>query len=174
MRLARSLFSSVVVAGLVVGIGGCGGKGKGAGAAGSPSAGGGDRLPWEAALTEGASFTLKDTLDESGTPHTVTVRVAAVENDGAARVYRLDWGDNSLGPTTLRVENGVVTIDDAAPPAMKEPFVPPGADHTCYGEDLSNPDGCEDICDADLCLSPAGIVGVSMLYAPGYSVYAAE
>lgn len=182
MRIARSLFSSLVVAGLVVGIAGvagCGGKGKGAGTAGNTGGGGstaagGDRLPWEVALTVGATFTLKDTLDESGAPDTVTVKVAAVETEGAARIYRLDWGDNSLGPTTLRVENGVVTVNDAAPAAMKEPFEPPSTDYTCYGEDLSNPDGCEDVCDADLCLSPDGIVGVSMLYAPGYSIYAAE
>jgi hypothetical protein len=174
MRIARSLFSSLVVAGLVVGVTACGGKGKGAGTAGTGTAAAGDRLPWEAALTVGATFIMKDTLDESGSPETVTVKVAAVETAGAARIYRLDWGDNSLGPTTLRVENGVVTVNDAAPTAMKEPFEPPSTDTTCYGEDLSNPDGCEDVCDADLCLSPDGIVGVSMLYAPGYSIYAAE
>lgn len=170
---------AVVVAAVVVAGGACGGSSKGpatAGNGGGPGGHGGGlaaRLPWEAALTEGATFTLGNQVPESGDA-SVTVKVVAVEEDGGARVYRLDWGEGDMGPTQLRVEGTTVTVGDARAEDMKAPFARPGSDTICYGADYSNPEGCDDVCDADLCLSPAGIVGVSGLYAPGYGIYGDE
>lgn len=163
----------IVMFGLMVGLVACVAKSKGTVASGSGTATSDDHLPWEAALSQGAHFDLvpDPALGSDGVP--VTVTVTEVAADGGARVYTLDWGGESNGPTTLRVDHGVVTINDAAPEKMKDPFTPPtGA--TCYGEDFSNPEGCEDVCDADLCLSDAGIVGVDGLYAPDYSMYVAQ
>ena len=159
---------------LVIAVAACGGKpasstspGNG-GAAPSPA-----RLPWEAALTTGATFTLQDDTgegDEAGEP--LVIKVTAVEDHGAERVYRLDWGPAGTGPSRIVVRDGVVLLGDATPEDMQEPFENPMG--TCYGEDFSNPDGCDDVCDANLCLSTDGIVSVDGLYAPGYGAYLAR
>lgn len=177
MRTSLTISSFVVVSGLVAGLAACGGKSRGPVSNGGGGGGGaaGERLPWEAALTVGAHFELIDDLggpDQAPLPVTVT----AVEQDGAARIYRLHWGgpedEGANGPTTIRVEGTAVTINDAKLEDMQAPFPPEDGDAICYGEDMSNPGGCDDICDANLCLSPtAGIVSVYGLYAPGYSSY---
>jgi hypothetical protein len=175
--IMRSSFLSTVVFGLVIAA--CGGKGTGpAPISGGGGGGGGgtetaDLLPWEAALSQGATFELvvdPELESEEMSAGPVTATVTQVETDGGARVYHLDWGEGSNGPTTIRVDHGVVTLNDAKPADMKEPFTPPGG-ATCYGEDMSNPDGCDDVCDADLCMGDAGIVSVDGLYAPDYSMY---
>jgi hypothetical protein len=168
---------SLIVGVLVVGLAACGGKGKGAVAngGGGGGGGGGARLPWEAALKQGASFTLQEDIEGGDSPP-VTVTVTAVEEAGAARVYRLSWGeDGAGGPSSIRVEGATVTINDAKAEDMQEPWTQEGGDATCYGEDMSNPEGCEDVCDAHLCISPTdGIVSVFGLYAPNYSSFSAR
>ena len=126
------------------------------------------KLPWEAALTVGAAFTLVDEIEESG-GEPVTVKVANVEDKGSERVYTLDWGEGANGPTAIIVRGNLVLINDAKPEAMQEAFDTPMG--TCYGEDFSNPDGCDDVCDAHLCMNDTGIVSVDGLYAPGYGMY---
>jgi len=121
------------------------------------------RLPWEARLTKGARFQLRDTISDDGDP--ISVTVTSVEESGDSRVYHLKWSD--MGPSTVTVRGSSVLIDDADVKRMKEPFVE--SDGTvCYGEDFSDPEGeCENVCDADLCFHPKhGIVKVAGLYAP--------
>ena len=44
-----------------------------------------------------------------------------------------------------------------------------------FAQDFSNPMGCDDVCDAQLCFSrEGGIVAVGGLYAPNYLPYAAR
>lgn len=154
----------------------CGGKS-------SPSTGGtgpapaGDRLPWEASLTTGASFTLA-VESEGGEPAPgeypdITIKVTNVEDTGAERVYSLEWGEGNMGPSKIVVRGTTVLVGDADEAAMQDPWEVPGG-IWCYAEDYSNPDGCEDVCDAALCLSTAGIVQASGLYTPGYMPYAAK
>jgi hypothetical protein len=168
--------SPLVVSLVVVGLAACGGKSKepATPSGGGGGGGGGDRLAWEAALTQGARFELVEDL-EGGSGEPTSVTVTAVEQDGAARVYRLQWGDGegSNGPSVIRVEGTTVTINDASAASMQEPWEQPGG-LTCYGEDMSNPEGCEDICDANICFSADGIQSVFGLYAPGYSSYSAK
>lgn len=159
---------------LVVAVAACGGKSSTSTTSNTTPegpAGGGAKLPWEAAMTVGASFTLHDTIDESG-GEPVTVKVANVEESGGERVYTLEWSDGGNGPQKVRVRGNLVLINDATPENMQEAFDGPAG--TCYGEDFSNPDGCEDICDAHLCFDASGIIGVDGLYAPGYSIYEAQ
>ena len=168
MRL--TLISSVLFLGLAA----CGGSSKGHAVHAGP---GGDdpgqRLPWEATLTQGARFELHEDLEGNG--ETVVATVAAVELDGAARVYRLDWGEGGAGPSVIRVEGTTVTINDAKASDMQAPYDQEKGDGTCYGEDFSNPDGCEDVCDASICISPTdGIVSVFGLYAPNAASYSAH
>ena len=160
---------------LAIGLAACGKSRPAVSNAGNGGGGGGTTLPWEAALKQGASFTMQEDLEGGGSPP-VTVTVTAVETDGAARVYRLSWGEEGAnGPSEIRVEGTTVTINGASAGAMQEPFVEEGGDATCYGEDMSNPEGCEDICDAHLCISPTdGIVSVFGLYAPNYSSFSAR
>ena len=175
-----SLAISSVLLALVVAGGACGGKAKARATTGSSTGGGGgagDQLPWEAALTSGATFELGSDLDvEDGGGEPVTVTVAGVDRDGAARIYRLEWSDGGNGPTSIRVKGGKVTIGDAKLADMQEPWQnPTTGDATCYAEDLSNPDGCDDICDASLCLSPTGgITEVFGRYAPGHGSYSSR
>jgi hypothetical protein len=181
MRRSLAISSTVVTAlagllslGLVAA---CGGKGK---ADTTPAGHGGPsalaaRLPWEIALVQGATFTLRSELEDDDGVESVTLKVTAVEEDGGARVYRLDWGEEGAnGPAQLRVEGSTVTVGDAKPEDMQEPYSPPGGDTICYGADYSNPEGCEDVCDASLCLGSTGIVEVTGLYAPNYGMYSAE
>ena len=172
MRMSLAM-SSVLVLGAALGA--CGGKAKPA--IGTASGGGadtGDRLPWEARLTTGARFEMfGDLEDDSGEDGSrLVVTVTGVEQDGAARVYKLDWGEEGNGPASIRVEGTQVTVGDAKAADMQDPWEAEGGGATCYAEDLSNPDGCDDICDASLCISPQdGIVSVFGLYAPGYGMY---
>ena len=177
MRTLATLSSTILV---VLGLTACGGKAKGP--VGNGGGGGGRtaaRLPFEAALTVGAEFVLYQTngdMSDDGQGDGVppaAVKVTAVEEDGGARVYRLAWTENTNGPDTIRVEGTQVTIGSASAAEMKEPWAPPGGgDTVCYGADFSNPDGCDDVCDADLCLGSAGVEQVTGLYAPNYSSYA--
>ncbi len=175
--LPTSLLSSSLVAVLALALGACGGKGKPATTT-TGGGSGGDQLPWEARLTPGARFELASDLErEDGeAPAPITVTVTAVERDGAARVYKLDWGEEgSNGPTSIRVDGTQVTIGEAAAADMQDPWEAEGGGATCYAEDYSNPDGCDDICDASLCISPTdGIVSVFGLYAPGYGIFSAR
>ncbi len=154
-RLALSLLLFVAA---------CGGK---AGSVNTP--GGSGRLPWEGALTMGAAFTLQEEIGEGGEP--VVVKVTGVSDRGAERVYSLEWSAGQ-GPGRIVVRGGVVLLGDAKPDDMKAPFV--GPSEICYGEDFSNPDGCDDVCDANLCLTSAGVISVDGLYAPGYGAYVAR
>jgi hypothetical protein len=155
----------------------CGGKsstGPGPGPGPAPS---GDRLPWEASLTTGATFTLAVKLEadggEEGEYKDLIIKVTNVEGKGNERVYSLDWGDHG-GPSKIVVRGKTVLVGDAEPAAMQEPWEVPGG-IMCYAEDFSNPDGCEDVCDASLCLAEGrGIVSASGQYTPGYMVYAAK
>ncbi len=172
MRVSPVISSAVLV---VLGLAGCGGKAKGpvgnaAGAGGGHKLG--DRLPWEATLTVGATFELVseigDAADEDGP---LTVTVTAIEPHSDARIYRLDWS-NGDGPTTVTVEDGEVTVGDSAYSEMQPPWPDHDTDATCYGADYSNPEGCDDVCDASLCLSPTrGILSVNGLYAPNYGMF---
>ncbi len=162
----------------IVALAGCGGgtrpatlDGTAVGNASPGDAPATDRLPWEDTLTVGARFTLVGDDDGSGTAPRIEVAVSAIEQDGATRIYRLSWGDDDGGPPEIRVSAGTVTIGDATAADMKPPLVTDtGA--ICHGADFSNPDGCDDICDADLCLSAtAGITEISGLYAPGQGSY---
>ncbi|MCE9576316.1 MAG: hypothetical protein K8W52_24425 [Deltaproteobacteria bacterium] len=127
-------------------------------------------LPWEAALTTGKRFELV-VSGTGGGGESIAVTVASVEDHGDTRVYHLSWGEGSQAPTTITVHGDKVLIGDAKPEEMKEPS--DQGDMTCYGADYSNPEGCDDVCDADLCLSPAGIVGLDGLYAPNYDMFRA-
>jgi hypothetical protein len=164
------------LAALGLNVAGCGGSRKPAAAPATTAGGtGGARLPWEASLTAGASFTLHNQIPEATYDLPVTVEVLSVEDDGGARVYRLEWGEGGNGPSTIRVAGTTVTLGDAGPEAMQEPWPGDDADTTCYAEDFSNPDGCEDVCDAGLCLSATrGVVAVTGLYAPNYGLYGAR
>jgi hypothetical protein len=46
----------------------------------------------------------------------------------------------------------------------------------CFGEAIDpGPDGCEDICFAEMCVSPdKGLVEIEGLWAPGYSIFEAD
>ncbi|KAB2909718.1 MAG: hypothetical protein F9K40_03680 [Kofleriaceae bacterium] len=139
-------------------------------------AGGGAKLPWEAAFTAGATFTLVDGMtagapeDEAGEP--LTIEITHVEDKGNERVYTLAWSDAGNGLEKIVVRDGVVLFNDTKPEDMQEPFETPVG--MCYGEDLSNPDGCDDVCDGHICMDATGIVTISGLYAPGYSEYVAK
>lgn len=161
---------------VVCAVAACGGK-SGTSSSGSgtgPEAPAGKRFAWEASLTTGATFTLvpDEGFDDAGTGE-VIVKVTNVEDKGAERVYSLDWGDHS-GPGQIVVRGEQVLIGGAAAADMQEPWDMPGG-ILCYAEDFSNPDGCEDVCDASLCLAEgSGIVAVSGLYAPDYLPYTAK
>jgi len=134
-----------------------------------------DALPWEAALTAGARFELvRDAeFDEGGEPaEPLVVTVESVDVADGARVYHLDGGSTV---TQIVVRGAQVLLNEAAPADMVEPytdhFMP---DVTCYAEDFSNPDGCDDVCEAELCLGPSGIIRISGLYAPNYLPYLAR
>lgn len=131
-------------------------------------------LPWEARLTVGARFELWQEFDtEEALPSPLVVTVSKVESVDGARIYHLDWSDDPNGPDRVVVRDGVVTIGEATPEQMKEPFRPSDGAMICYGQDFSNPDGCDDVCDADLCLDAEhGVLTVSGLYAPGYIQFA--
>lgn len=149
---------------------GCGGKAKGP----VGTAAGAGRLPWEAALTLGARFELVSELasDAGDAEPPLVVTVTAIEPHSMARIYRLDWGDHTGGPTTITVEDGEVTVGDTSFAEMQKPWSDHGTDATCYAADYSNPNGCDDVCDASLCLSPtAGILSVGGLYAPNYGMF---
>lgn len=153
-----------------VALAGCGGKA--AGPAGAQPRAAVGQLPWEAALTVGVRFELVQAVgDDAGAGEPLVVTVTAVEPHSSARLYRLDWSQGN-GPRTITVEDGEVTVGDAAFSEMLAPWPEPGTDATCYGADYSNPAGCDDVCEASLCLSPTGgIVGVEGLYAPNYDLY---
>lgn len=134
------------------------------------SGGAATRLPWEAALTTGAKFELVVSSTEGG-GEAIAVTVASVEERAGTRIYHLNWGEGSQAPTTISVQGDQVVIGDAKPAEMKEPYTL--GDMICYGADYANPDGCDDVCDANLCLSPDGIVGLDGLYAPNYDMFRA-
>jgi ABC-type Fe3+-hydroxamate transport system substrate-binding protein len=170
-RLATLLLVTAVAAS-------CGGKSGSSSSTSSTTpegpAGGGAKLPWEAAFTTGATFTLVDGMT-AGMPdaETLTVKVTNVEDKGSERVYSLEWSDGGNGLQKIIVRaDGSVGFDDVPQDGMQDPFETPVG--MCYGEDLSNPDGCDDVCDGHICMSTAGIVTVSGLYAPGYSEYVAK
>jgi hypothetical protein len=160
---------------LLVAVAACGGKSSTSSTSNTTpeGGGGGAKLPWEAALTVGAEFTLVDGMtagmpeEDAGDP--VVVKVTNVEATGDQRVYTLDWGEGGNGPSKIIVNGAQVLVGDAKPEDMQPPWETPVGN--CYAEDFSNPDGCEDICDAALCLDASGIVSVSGLYAPGYGEY---
>jgi hypothetical protein len=103
----------------------------------------------------------------------VSVTIVDVQDTGAERVYALDWGEHA-GPSKIVVRGGQVLVGESAASSMQEPWEMPGGIF-CYAEDYSNPDGCEDVCDAALCLSEgSGVVMVSGLYAPEYASFAAR
>lgn len=174
-RLASSLL--VVSLGAVAA---CGGKSLSSAPSNTtpeaPAGGGGAKLPWEAAFTVGATFTLVDGMmagapeDEAGDP--LTIKVTNVEDTGSERVYSLEWSDAGNGLEKIVVRDGVVLFNDVKPEDMQEPFETPVG--MCYGEDLSNPDGCDDVCDGYICMDATGIVTVAGLYAPGYSEHVAK
>jgi hypothetical protein len=158
----------------------CGGKSTGGATPAGGGAGAADRLPWEAAMTKGARFELTpDMAPEAGeaAPATLVATVTEVEDQGAARVYHLAWmeGEGEAdGPRVIRVEGGQVIIGaDTKLASMVEPLADQGG-ATCYAEDFSNPDGCEDVCEASLCLGSTGITSVSGLYAPGQLQYSVK
>lgn len=155
----------------------CGGKSSSSGGGTGPTAPAGDRLPWEASLTTGATFTLavESEGDDAGEEYPdVTIKVTNVEDKGTERVYSLDWGGDHGGPSKIVVRGKDVLVGDAELSAMQEPWEMPGG-IMCYAEDFSNPDGCEDVCDAALCLAEgSGIVSAMGLYTPGYMPYAAR
>lgn len=138
-----------------------------------PAGGGGAKLPWEAAFTEGATFTLVDGMTQ-GDPDAepLTIKVTSVEDNGNERIYTLAWSDAGNGLQQIIVRGDLVTFNDTKAEDMQDPFETPVG--MCYGEDLSNPDGCEDVCDGHICMDASGIVTVSGLYAPGYSEYVAK
>lgn len=138
-----------------------------------PPATTGVRLPWEASLTTGATFTLGVEDAAPGEYPDLTVKVTSVQELAGQRVYSLDWGEQGSGPSKIVVRGEQVLIGDAEPARMQEPWELPGG-ITCYAEDFSNPDGCDDVCDAALCLTDGGIVMASGLYTPGYLPYSAR
>lgn len=161
---------------LVLAAAACGGGSPG-GAATTPGNSGGTAAspgatpwPWEAKLVEGATFTLAD--DDGAT---VTMKVEKVEASGTGRTYTFSWGDeDGPGPTSLVVTGAKVQVGESKmdPGRAKadESYRDDGV--YCFAEDFSNPDGCEDICDAEICFSAtAGLVGVSELYAPGFGIF---
>ncbi len=151
---------------LCVATAGCGGTSS---AVATPGQGAAGRLPWEGALTMGATFTLQEELGEGGEP--VVVKVTSVRDHDGERDYGLTWSSGE-GPSRIVVRGGVVLLGEAKPEDMKAAFEGPG--ETCYGEDFSNPDGCDDVCDANLCLTRGGIVSVDGLYAPNHGAYVAR
>ncbi len=155
----------------------CGGQSSGSGTGPTPAPSG-DRLPWEASLTTGATFTLGVEMEEGGEDGgeypDITIKVTNVEDKGSERVYALDWGGDHGGPSKIVVRGKDVLVGDAELSAMQDPWELPGG-IMCYAEDFSNPDGCEDVCDAALCLAEgSGIVSAMGLYTPGYMPYAAK
>jgi hypothetical protein len=172
-RLATLLLVTAVAAS-------CGGKSGSSSSTGNTtpegSGGGGATLPWEAAMTVGATFTLVDGMtaggpeEEAGEP--LTIKVTNVDTSGGARAYTLEWSDGGNGLEKIVVRDGKVTFNDVKLEDMQDPFETPVG--MCYGEDLSNPDGCEDICDGQICMNDGGIVTVAGLYAPGYGEYVAK
>jgi hypothetical protein len=159
---------------LVVALAACGGK-SGSSSTTPGNAGGSgsaaNKLPWEAALTVGATFTLTTDMEDGG-GDPVVVKVSAVDDQGGDRVYTLDWGEDGNGPSKIIVRGELVLLNEAQPEDMQEPSDTPAG--TCYGEDFSNPDGCDDVCDGQLCLNDSGIVSVFGLYAPNYESYSAK
>ncbi|HUQ06136.1 MAG TPA: hypothetical protein VM261_26715 [Kofleriaceae bacterium] len=171
-RLATLLLVTAVAAS-------CGGKSSSSGASNTTPegpAGGGAKLPWEGALAQGATFTLVDGMtaggpeEEAGEP--LTIKVTNVAENGDERVYTLAWSEGGNGLERIVVRGDKVTFNDGKLEDMQEPFETPIG--MCYGEDLSNPDGCEDICDGQICMNDGGIVSVGGLYAPGYGEYVAK
>ena len=161
----------------VIAVAACGGKSN------SPTVGNttpegpaAKKLPWEAAFTEGKTFTLVEgetaggPEEEQGDPLTITI--TGVEDHGNERVYTLKWSDAGNGLEKIVVRGDKVTFNDVKLEDMQEPFDTPIG--MCYGEDLSNPDGCDDVCDGQLCLGDDGIHSVSGLYAPGYGEWVAK
>jgi hypothetical protein len=157
---------------LVIAVAACGGSSSSSsGAKTTPGAAAPATLPWEAAMTVGATFTLVDGmtagLEDEGEP--LTIKVTNVEDTGSERSYTLAWSDGGNGLEKIVVRGGGVVFNDVKPEDMQDPYETPIG--TCYGEDLSNPDGCDDICDGQICMNTDGIVSVGGLYAPGYSEY---
>jgi hypothetical protein len=162
----------------VIAVAACGGK------SGSPTVGNttpegpaAAKLPWEAAMKEGATFTLVNAStaggpeeEQEGDP--LTIKVAKVEDHGNERIYTLEWSDAGNGLQKIIVRGDKVTFDDVKPEGMQEPFENPAG--ICYGEDLSNPDGCEDVCDGHICMDASGIISIDGLYAPNYEEYVAK
>jgi hypothetical protein len=126
--------------------------------------------PWEARLVQGASFTLVDDDDT-----TVTMTVAAVDASAGRRAYTLAWdAGNSQGPTSLVVTGAAVQIGESKmDPARADASTSyRDGDVYCFAEDFSNPDGCEDVCDAELCFTAeAGLVEANGLYAPSLGIF---
>lgn len=164
---------------LVVAVAACGGKSSST-ATGNTTpegpAGGGAKLPWESALTVGATFTFVDGMtaggpeEEAGEP--LTIKITNVEDNGNERTYTLEWSDGGNGLQHIHVRDGLVTFNETKAEDMQEPFETPIG--MCYGEDLSNPDGCDDVCDGQICMDDTGFASVSGLYAPGYGEYTAK
>lgn len=153
----------------------CGGKSSTSSGTG-PEGPAAKRLPWEASLTTGATFAfeLEEGFDAEDGADELVVKVTNVEDKGTERVYSLDWGDHG-GPSKIVVRGELVLVGDAEAAQMEEPMEMPGGGILCYAEDFSNPDGCQDVCEASLCLAEGrGIVAVSGLYAPGYLPYTAK
>jgi hypothetical protein len=150
----------------------CGGKAPASSGPASASTG---RQPWEAKLVTGARFELwPQSADGGAAPLVVTV--ANVEDQGDARVYTLAWGEGATnGPTIVWVSGDRVVIGEADPHDMQKPWPGTAAGAMCFAQDFSNPEGCDDVCDAALCFSPdGGIISVTGLYAPNYDVFEAR
>lgn len=155
----------------------CGGKSSSTGTSNTtPEGPGAEKLPWEAAFTEGKVFTFVDGMTEGGEAaedsEPLTITVTSVEDNGNERVYTIKWSDAGNGLDTIVVRGKLVTFNDVKPEDMQDPLDTPIG--TCYGEDLSNPDGCEDVCDGHICMDASGIVSVGGLYAPGYGEWVAK
>ncbi len=169
-RLASSILTAASVVALVA----CGGKASAPSGSSTPTGPAPAKLPWEAAMTVGAKFTLVDGMtagsEDEGEP--LTIEVTGVDDKGSERVYTLAWSDGGNGLEKIVVRTGGVVFDDVPPDRMQPPFETPIG--TCYGEDLSNPEGCEDICDGQICMNTDGIVSVGGLYAPGAGEYVAK
>lgn len=170
------LATLILVVVVVVATAACGGKSSSSsGTANTTPAGPAPaKLPWEAAMTVGATFTLVDGMtagsEDEGEPLTITV--TAAEDKGSERVYTLQWSDGGNGLEKIIVRGDGVVFDEVPSDRMQPPYDTPIG--VCYGEDLSNPEGCEDICDGQICMNTDGIVSVGGLYAPGAGEYVAK
>jgi hypothetical protein len=132
------------------------------------------KLPWEAAFTEGKTFALVEAESAGGPDETdpITIKITKVEDHGNERIYTLAWSDAGNGLEKIIVRGDKVTFNDVALEGMQEPFETPVG--MCYGEDLSDPDGCNYVCDGHLCLDAEGIQLIDGLYAPNYTEWVAK